>query len=342
MKSLITNRLQNIDALRGVCVLLVLFTHLAIAPWFVGRVGVAAFFLVSGYVIPFSLQETGGIRSVLYFWIKRFFRLWPAYWLSILLAFAVMIPTATGQHAKGILLNISMLQGFVGVENIIPVYWTLQIELFFYFLITVLLYFSSSQNEKYCTTLVLFFIAVYFFMALARFYVGIKFPVAIPIAMAMMFFTTICRVRRINGLSLPVLLGIILLISLIPTCLLAYADVTKPGESSGYYIAAYFLSFLLFFFFEKIKKVPTVLIFLGSISYSFYLLHELVIFCVKKYFSELNLVSVFFTVLLITIFISWISFFFIEKPAQNSGRKLLNFVKNRYPIALKKERVKSV
>lgn len=125
MKSLITNRLQNIDALRGVCVLLVLFTHLAIAPWFVGRVGVAAFFLVSGYVIPFSLQETGGIRSVLYFWIKRFFRLWPAYWLSILLAFAVMIPTATGQHAKGILLNISMLQGFVGVENIIPVYWTL-------------------------------------------------------------------------------------------------------------------------------------------------------------------------------------------------------------------------
>jgi peptidoglycan/LPS O-acetylase OafA/YrhL len=330
------NRLQNIDGLRGICVLFVLFTHLAIAPWFVGRVGVAAFFLVSGYVIPFSLQETGGIRSIIYFWIKRFFRLWPAYWVSIVFAFIVMTPVASALSIKEILLNITMFQGFFGVENVIPVYWTLQIELCFYFLICLLLFFSKSQNEKYCTIVTAFFIVTYVSMALGRFYLGVKFPVAIPIAMGMMFFSTICRIRRINGLKLPMLLGMILLVSLVPTCLLAYADVTKPGESSGYYITAYFLSFLIFLIFEKIKKVPGFFVFLGGISYSFYLLHELVIFFMRKYFFQTNSIVEFFIVLFLTIIVSWISFFFIENSAQSFGKKILVFIKNRYPVMLKK------
>ncbi|MBB5608606.1 MULTISPECIES: acyltransferase [unclassified Janthinobacterium] len=334
MNSIKNNRLKNIDALRGICVLLVFFTHLSITSWFVGRVGVAAFFLVSGYVIPFSLQEAKGARSVIYFWVKRFFRLWPAYWLSIIIAIILMTPIASEISIKGILLNITMLQGFFGVENVIPVYWTLQIELCFYFLICMLLFFGYSKNEKYCTAFIVFFIVVYFSMALSRYYMGIKFPVAIPIAMGLMFFSAICRIRRINGQELPIFLGALLLISLVPTCLFAYADITKPGEGGAYYIVAYFLAFFIFIFFEKIKKVPEVLVFLGSISYSFYLLHELVIFFVRKYFLEMTAPLEFFGVLLITIFVSWLSFFFIENPAQSFGRKILNSLKNRYPVIL--------
>lgn len=329
-------RLYNIDALRGICVLFVFITHLAIAPWFIGRVGVAAFFLVSGYVIPFSLQENGDIRSVIYFWIKRFFRLWPVYWLSIILAFFIMPSIADKFNAISIILNFTMLQGFFRVENVIPVYWTLQVELCFYFLISALLYFSCMKNRKYCTIIVIFFIFSYFCMSLGRFYFGIKFPVAIPIAMSMMFFTTLCRMRRLDGQNLPILLGAILLVSLIPTCLLAYADVDKPGESSGYYITAYFSAFLLFFFFENLKKVPYILVFLGGISYSFYLLHELVIFFVREYFSKFNIILNFVFVFFLTIVISWICFLFIEMPAQNFGRKVLRIIKNKYPVVMKK------
>jgi peptidoglycan/LPS O-acetylase OafA/YrhL len=75
MSSIEGSRLQSINALWGVCVLSFYpFGYFSMA---YREIWGAAFFLVSGYVIPFSLQETGGIRSFMCFWIERFFKLWP-------------------------------------------------------------------------------------------------------------------------------------------------------------------------------------------------------------------------------------------------------------------------
>ena len=46
----------------------------------IGRFGVVAFFLVSGYIIPFSLERGGSVRR---FAVGRFFRLYPLYWVSL-------------------------------------------------------------------------------------------------------------------------------------------------------------------------------------------------------------------------------------------------------------------
>lgn len=323
------SRLENIDALRGVCVLFVLFTHLAIAPWFVGRVGVAAFFLVSGYVIPFSLMANAGAKSVFYFWIKRFFRLWPAYWVSIFLAVILITPTVVELSQSDILLNITMLQGFLGKANVIPVYWTLQIELCFYFMISTLLFFAKSQDEKYCLIISIIFSVLALTMAVIRYYAGIKFPVAIPVAMSLMFFSALCRVRRINGQGLPIYLCAFILVLLIPTCTFAYADVHKPGESFGYYILAYFSAFALFLFFEKMATAPKFIVFLGTISYSFYLLHELVIFTTENYFPEINIFLKVLVTFSVTCMISWLCYFIIENPAQRLGKQVLNAIRSR-------------
>ena len=58
-----------------------------------GRFGVALFFLISGFVIPFSFKEP---RPLLRFALSRFFRLYPAYWLSLMLALLIF-PPLTGE-----------------------------------------------------------------------------------------------------------------------------------------------------------------------------------------------------------------------------------------------------
>jgi peptidoglycan/LPS O-acetylase OafA/YrhL len=45
-----------------------------------GRFGVALFFLISGFAVPFSI---GGERPPAHFFISRVFRLYPACWLAL-------------------------------------------------------------------------------------------------------------------------------------------------------------------------------------------------------------------------------------------------------------------
>src|SRR4051812_18373500 len=90
-------RLQWLDMLRGVAVLAVVVEHLSflifvdlrpnfIVPWFdIGNYGVLVFFLVSGYVVPASLERHGNLRR---FWVGRVFRLYP---LLLLATGAVLV-----------------------------------------------------------------------------------------------------------------------------------------------------------------------------------------------------------------------------------------------------------
>jgi peptidoglycan/LPS O-acetylase OafA/YrhL len=81
-------RLAWLDALRGIAALFVVFDHLSnyvlrpvryevyqiLDP---GFYGVCVFFLVSGYIVPASLERKGSIRT---FWLSRVFRLFRCSW----------------------------------------------------------------------------------------------------------------------------------------------------------------------------------------------------------------------------------------------------------------------
>ncbi len=98
-------RLDYVDCMRAIAALLVLILHAgelavhtfrstafdswALTPAFTfdfGRAGVNLFFALSGFVIPASLANS---RDKIRFPIRRFFRLYPAYWLSILVSLIV-------------------------------------------------------------------------------------------------------------------------------------------------------------------------------------------------------------------------------------------------------------
>lgn len=123
-------RLSHLDAMRGLAVLAVVIQHCAeiagyALDWFNGgRFGVTLFFLLSGFVIPFSFS---GDRPVNRFLITRFFRLYPAFWASLLVA-TLVSPVSPAEF----LANASMAPILFGQPLAVGAYWTLFYELCFY------------------------------------------------------------------------------------------------------------------------------------------------------------------------------------------------------------------
>lgn len=144
-------RLGHIDALRGIAALSVVVAHCGESmvkgltgygaaqwliggvsvSWFdIGRFGVILFFLISGFVIPYSLK---GDRPLETFAVSRLFRLYPAYWLSM--AATMVVAGGLGLAAYTplqVAANVTMVPGLLKQEYISGVYWTLFVELVFY------------------------------------------------------------------------------------------------------------------------------------------------------------------------------------------------------------------
>ncbi|MEV5493971.1 acyltransferase [Nonomuraea fuscirosea] len=143
-----------LDALRGLAVLAVLFEHLldplfpevrtGASPWFdFGQYGVMLFFIISGYVVPASLERRG---SVTRFWIGRVFRIYPLWMVAAVIgtAFALVpvyteLPDQLGEHpVLAGLAHLTMLQDFLQVVSVVNVFWTLSYEMVFYLLVTAI------------------------------------------------------------------------------------------------------------------------------------------------------------------------------------------------------------
>lgn len=143
-------RLGWLDALRGIAALVVVFDHSSytfmpdfrqdVMPHFnTSRYGIMVFFLVSGYIIPSSLERRGCVRT---FWIGRIFRVYPlwAVVLALLLALhAVDIAELRdlGPHSTAtvVIAHVTMLQELLGTPSVLLVLWTLSYEMSFYLLV---------------------------------------------------------------------------------------------------------------------------------------------------------------------------------------------------------------
>ena len=82
------------------------------------------------------------------FAISRAARLYPPYWISLVFAVVLLLlhpvpgfPFTWGQA----LVNLTMVQRWVGVDNVVDVYWTLAVEMQFYVIILILLYLTRCR-----------------------------------------------------------------------------------------------------------------------------------------------------------------------------------------------------
>jgi peptidoglycan/LPS O-acetylase OafA/YrhL len=145
-----TSRLQLLDVLRAIAAVLVLAFHFEglfgfVPPdiwpegndprFYLGLMGVELFFVISGLVILLTLERT---RSVRQFAVGRIARLYPAYWASVALSGAYLVAVGDTEIIR-VVVNATMLQKFVNVLGLIPAYWTLAYELWFYVIMGAIL-----------------------------------------------------------------------------------------------------------------------------------------------------------------------------------------------------------
>jgi peptidoglycan/LPS O-acetylase OafA/YrhL len=110
-----------------------------------GYMGVSLFFIISGFLITDSIYSNSSKSFV----IKRIFRLYPVYWISIFLTiitYYISSQFPSYLDIKVVVFNLSMFQRFFGVKDIDGAYWTLAVELIFYFILILIKYFNRLNN----------------------------------------------------------------------------------------------------------------------------------------------------------------------------------------------------
>lgn len=338
MSTIKSSRFQELDILRGIAAFGVMLFHYSVdfykrVPNSIntshfgfeyGFLGLHLFFMISGFVIFMTLEKTKAIRD---FVISRFSRLFPTYWvaisLTLLLTWIIAAPFQKGIYTfPQIAVNYTMLQSFFKIQHIDVSYWTMGIELKFYILLGLIFQFKWFKN--------IFWICIIWLLTCA-FVAVIKIPYAeafkflfilnhAPLFIAGIAFYTLKKsVDKIQTIQSHILI----IASFAIEILIVYQ--TQFEQVYVYYISSFFVIFYLFVF-GKLKFLQNrILLFLGAISYPFYLIHQNIGFAII-YRLKMILDNDFFYIpvtFTIVLFLAWLISKYVEKPA-------IQFIRKKY------------
>lgn len=144
-------RLRELDFLRGIAIILVLFRHkfLFRATYLMGWTGVDLFFVLSGFLVSGLLfkeyEKYGNIQSAR-FLIRRGYKIYPIYYLTYPL---YLVPLLTEQKLslRGLIGDLTFMQNYVSGWGYAYVpSWSLAIEEHFYFGLTFLVWLSLKKR----------------------------------------------------------------------------------------------------------------------------------------------------------------------------------------------------
>lgn len=174
-------RFEFLDGLRGIAALAVVFFHFngtlkdhnfyLMPQWMdsffeFGHYGVQIFFVLSGFVIAYSLRKEFVTPPFIFrFFIRRSLRLDPPYWavvaLMLMLSFLGSVTFNKGKELlttpTEVLLNLLYLPDFFQIPRILPVAWTLCIEIQFYLFFVSLLMLYQYLTARFPHYRLLFF-----------------------------------------------------------------------------------------------------------------------------------------------------------------------------------------
>lgn len=275
-------RVVELDALRGLAAFAVVLYHYTtqysatyghitapILKFPAGNYGVQLFFLISGFVIFMTLEKT---KTGMDFVVSRFSRLYPAYWASVCItaAFAYTIGLPDQRlPLTSLLVNFTMFQEALYVRHLDGAYWTLQVELFFY--LQMLAWFYLGQLSRIRLIIVGWLVAamVYSYWMEHNFHLSWTVE-QFFILRHIPFFAIGILFYRIHSSQHKSLVDF----ALVAACLAVVAITLEPVFA----VVALCCTIIFFLFvFNKLRWLAAQpFVFLGSISYSLYLLHQVI------------------------------------------------------------------
>ena len=358
---------EDIDCLRGISVLAVVFYHLEISNFSGGFLGVDIFFVISGYLITSIILNdiSNNNFSLIKFYERRIRRIIPVLLLVLLTTYffyqQIYLENELKQLFKTIISTLLFFSNFYflnlgsyfnPINESIPLLhtWSLSIEEQFYLFFPILIIFFKKKVRNIFLAIIFLIICSF---SLSQFGGNLKFNYpyieenfnffSVP---KFAFYLTLTRIWEI-------LIGCALAIYLFNN--------KKIPVNKIFTIAGYVMIFTSFIFFDKYTLHPsfftliplsgTILILtfsdvsfnkhgllrivnngfflkVGLISYSLYLWHQ----PIYQYFNLVFITS--FSLLektlliFLMIFISYLSFKYVEKPFRNKkffGRKFIYY-----------------
>jgi len=353
------SRFSQVDGLRAIACASVIFSHTALgfvgiaqggewmAKWSMGRLGVLLFFAISGFVIPHSLR---GLRAqaVKQFAIRRFWRLFPPYWFALALTAAWRVGSAYPlERLPWDATMLPHLRAFAGLQHPHGFlhFWTLEVELFFYFSVAGLYLLFGGLGWRVLFTV---YIGLFLYTVTDSFPVGIA-PEYSPVpSLMMMFWGAACReVLRFDFKRYPrlapikgvdwarsLLLGVVTFPLVFVGLQYAFYRIPEGWWNIETRVGASLLCAVVGFLFWVILT-PVRLNWLSRVgrwTYSVYLLHFLVIYSVF-YLLRINASVIPWIsgwplpvymggVLLICFAVGGVAYRWVEQPSDQVGKRL--------------------
>ena len=319
------NKIGIVEAIRGIAAIAVCIFHFSKSNitfsgnsiWFqkiasYGWLGVDAFFVLSGFIIPYSMIKGGyKLRLFFHFLLKRCLRIEPPYILSVILAIiigliVVKVPGFRGDSFQinplQIISHIAYLPEHLGFKWLLPIYWTLEAEFHFYILVGLTLPFLWKSQTHFFSGISI--------ALLSSFYFTLNVFIFMPLFI-MGISVAAFKSERISQWMLWVGLSV------------SFFAFLLKGHNPLMPAIGLLVSILVSYF--EFKTLVTN--FLGKISFSVYLIH---LFFTKiiNYggrFAD-NSIKVWIVLLIafaFTIIFSYLFYLLVERPSQIISRRII-------------------
>jgi peptidoglycan/LPS O-acetylase OafA/YrhL len=369
------SKLNHIDILRGLAVTMVVFTHVALTDLNISgstkfnfifcQTGVQLFFVLSAYTLCRSMHARRDSHTLRDFYIRRFFRIAPLYYIGILLYWLVaniLTSTLKGplSHIEAytpvnIISNILFLNSFnyAGYNNIVPGGWSIGTEMLFYLVFPYIFMLYERVKRRYLyflfPVLSLLIATIYTIAGASVFkeemYTNHFFYAFIlnqlPVFMVGVSFYFI---ERHYAANLHAAISLTAFMILFATSFILYR---KLNHNINLYIFVSAISFVfLFLALKKINIRLPILSRIGQLSFSIYIFHFLFAYPLAhkvsltlsgRVHNGILLAINFFLSLLLSAIVAMISEKIIEKPGVELGRLLIKKLNTDRALLTKKQ-----
>ncbi|MEO6850571.1 MAG: acyltransferase [Mucilaginibacter sp.] len=319
-------RIKHIDALRGIAAIIVTFFHLtgnsglskqtaSIGKY--GYTGVEIFFVISGFILPYSLQKSGyKFQNFSVFMLKRIARIYPAYIVAIIIGILItLFAHVPLLPFKSIISHLVFLNVILGYNTISPVFWTLAIEFQFYIVIGLSSkYFSSSNLGSVLLICIMILISL---LISSPAYIFHWFP----------FFGLGILIYNSKFTGIPAWMFWLCTATIV---IFVIAQYGLPEAIAG----TFALLYICFVSMENKTKFNAVLLWLGVISYSLYLIHWDLGRSAVAVSRHIPLLALSEPLRLLVgfgfaVFCAYLLYLFVEKPSIKLSHKIKYNVKSQ-------------